>query len=103
MRKIRILIASQCLALVFGLVLSAYAWGQAVMYVKISGRHMVEVMDRNCGDRIIGRFTVVANQAVTVPVCRSNAGYGNIAIRNISNNGRWNGSGLLREGDTVYP
>jgi hypothetical protein len=64
---------------------------------------VIEVMDRNCGDRIIGRFTVLANQAVAVPACRSHAGYANIATRNISNNGGWNGSAMLKQGDTVYP
>ena len=29
--------------------------------------------------------------------------YANIATRNISHNGVWNGSAMLKEGETVYP
>lgn len=86
------------------------AWAQAAMTVQISGKYMIsgtaaviEVMDRNCGNRIAGRWTVQANQAVSISVCRDGAGYANIATRNVTDNGDWHGASLLKEGEVVYP
>ncbi len=88
----------------------AIAWAQVTMNILISGRHMVsgtavviEVMDRTCGNQILGRWTVQANQNVAISVCRDGAGYANIATRNVTDNSDWHGASQLHEGETVYP
>jgi hypothetical protein len=89
---------------------TSFTWAQASMTIVLSGRHIltgdsavIEVMDRTCNNRILGRWTLAGNQTIRIMVCRDGAGYGNIATRNVTNNGHWYGASLLHEGDNVYP
>jgi hypothetical protein len=86
------------------------AIAQQTMTVILSGKYMlsgssavIEVMDRNWNDRIIGRWTLMGNQEISIAVHRNNAGYANIATRIVSNSGDWHGSSQLHEGEAVYP
>lgn len=86
------------------------AGSQQAMTIILSGKYMltgdsavVEVMDINCNKRILGPFTLAGNQEIPLFVCRDRSGYAHVATRNVSNNGDWHGSGLLREREPIYP
>lgn len=88
----------------------SFVWAQAPMTVILSGRHIltgnsavIEVIDRTCNDRVLGRWTLAGNQTIPIRVCRDGAGYANIATRNVTVNGPWYDTSLLHEGDNVYP
>lgn len=107
MRKV----AMSLVAALAGLVLVAVtAHAQSKMTIKLSPKYLItgstrqiEVVDQNCQVNL-GTFSITGGgSAVPVSICKSDAGYGNISYRNLTNNGPWTNSSLLHDGEEVSP
>lgn len=107
MRRVERILAA-ALAVV-GLV-AATAHAQSTMTIKLSPKYLmtgstrvIEVVDVNC-DVNKGQISITGGgPSVPISVCKSDAGYGNIRYRNVTNNGPWTNSSLLHDGDEVSP